>query len=96
MVSPPRRERSTFPARSGTEWPLFFTARHSGTWNCVGLTSPSSFSLESHGSISVSWTGKSGSLTTKGSTGAVNMVLKPQIGSSGHGLVHVKGTWNCS
>lgn len=39
---------------SGTEWPLFFTAPHSGT--CI----------------------------------------KPQIGSSGHGLVHVKGTWNCS
>ncbi len=46
--------------------------------------------------ISVSWTGKSGSFTTKGTSGSVNMVLEPQIGSSGHGLVHVKGSWDCS
>jgi len=60
---------------SGTEWSLFFTAPHGGTWK---------------------GTDKSGSFTTKGSTGSVNMVVKPQIGSSGHGLVHDKGTWNCS
>ena len=80
---------------SGTEWSLFFTAPHSGTWKGVGIASPSSFSLQSGAGISVSWTGKSGSFTTKGTGGNVNMVLKPQIGSSSHGLVHVKGTWNC-
>lgn len=80
---------------SGTEWSLFFTAPHGGTWKGVGIASPSSFSLQSGAGISVSWTGKSGSFTTKGASGSVNMVLKPQIGSSGHGLVHVKGTWDC-
>lgn len=79
----------------GSEWSLFFTAPHSGTWKGVGVAAPSSFSLQSGGGISVSWTGKSGSFTTKGTSGSVNMVLKPQIGSSGHGLVHVKGSWDC-
>jgi hypothetical protein len=80
---------------SGDEWSLFFTAPHNGTWKGVGVAAPSSFSLQSNAGISVSWTGKSGSFTTKGSSGSVNMVLKPQVGSSGHGLVHVKGTWSC-
>lgn len=80
---------------AGSEWSLFFTAPHGGTWKGTGVASPSSFSLESNGNISVSWTGRSGSFTTNRSTGSVNMVLKPQIGSSGHGLVHVEGTWNC-
>lgn len=80
---------------AGNEWSLFFTAPHGGTWKGTGVASPSSFNLEANGNISVSWTGKSGSFTTNRSSGSVNMVLKPQVGSSGHGLVHVKGTWNC-
>jgi hypothetical protein len=79
----------------GSSWSLFFTAPHSGTWKGVGLTASSSFNLQSAAGTSVSWTGKSGSFTTKGTSGSVNMVLKPQIGSSGHGLVHVKGSWDC-
>jgi hypothetical protein len=79
----------------GSEWSLFFTAPHSGTWKGVGVAGSSSFSLQSGAGISVSWTGKSGRFTTKGTSGTVNMVLMPQIGSSGHGLVHVKGSWDC-
>ncbi len=79
----------------GTEWSLFFNDPHAGTWKGRGGASTSSFSLQSGAGISVSWVGKSGSFTTKGASGTVNMVLKPQIGSSGHGLVHVKGSWSC-
>jgi hypothetical protein len=52
--------------------------------------------MQSSAGITVSWTAKSGSFTTKGSSGSVKITLKPQIGSSGHGLVDVKGTWDCS
>jgi hypothetical protein len=79
----------------GSEWSLFFNDQHAGTWKGRGGASTSSFSLQSSAGMSVSWVGKSGSFTTKGSAGTVNMILKPQIGSSGHGLVHVKGSWNC-
>jgi hypothetical protein len=76
-------------------WSVFFTAPHSGTWRGVGVASPSSFSLQASTGITESWTGRSGSFTTNGHAGHVNMVLQPQIGSNVHGLVHVKGTWNC-
>ncbi len=80
---------------SGNEWSLFFTAPHGGTWRPTGLAGSSSLSLEDNGSISISWYTKSGSFTVKGATGSVQVTLEPEPGSSGHGLVHVKGSWNC-
>jgi hypothetical protein len=80
---------------SGNEWSLFFTSPHSGTWKPTGLAGSSSFSLEDNGSISISWDTKSGSFTVKDNTGSVHVTLEPEPGSSGHGLVHVQGTWNC-
>ncbi len=81
---------------SGSEWSLFYTAPHNGTWKPRGLAGSSSFSTEVNGSIEDSWNTKSGSFTVKGATGSVNVTLQPQPGSKSHGLVHVKGTWNCS
>jgi hypothetical protein len=80
---------------SGNEWSLFFTAPHGGTWKPRGLAGSSSLSLEDNGSISTSWYTKSGSFTVKGATGSAHVTLEPEPGSSGHGLVHVQGTWNC-
>lgn len=81
---------------SGHEWSLFYTAPHSGTWKPHGIAGSSSFSTEVNGSIGTSWDTKSGSFTVKGATGSVDVTLEPEPGSNGHGLVHVKGSWNCS
>jgi hypothetical protein len=81
---------------SGNEWSLFYTAPHNGTFKPHGLAGSSSFSTEANGSISDAWYTKSGSFTVKGATGSVNVTLQPEPGSNAHGLVHVKGTWNCS
>jgi hypothetical protein len=80
---------------SGNEWSLFFTAPHNGTWKPRGIAGSSSFSLEANDSISISWDAKSGSFTTKGTNGSVNITLAPEPGSSGHGVIHVKGSWSC-
>jgi hypothetical protein len=80
---------------AGSEWSVFYNDPHSGTYKKFGLTAPQSFSVEVNSSISESWSGKSGRFTVKGKTGSADVVLKPQIGSSTHGLLHVKGTWNC-
>jgi hypothetical protein len=80
---------------SGKEWSVFYTAPRGGTYKNFSITSPESFSIEVNDSISESWTGKSGSFTVKGTTGTAKVLLKPQVGSSTHGLVHVTGTWNC-
>jgi hypothetical protein len=86
------------PLKGGrtTGWSMLFTAPHNGTWHPSGIAGSSSFSMQSSAGISQSWTAKSGSFTTKGSSGSVKIILKPQIGSSSHALVDVKGTWNCS
>jgi hypothetical protein len=81
---------------SGNEWSLFYTAPHNGTWKPRGLAGSSSFSTEVNGSIENSWYTKSGSFKVKGATGSVDVTLQPEPGSKSHGLVHVKGTWNCS
>ena len=57
-----------------------------------GARGSSSLSLEDNGSISISCETKSGSFTVKGATGSVQVTLEPEPGSSGHGLVHVKGS----
>ena len=81
---------------SGKEWSLFYTAPHNGTWKPHGLAGTSSFSTEVNGSIENSWYTKTGSFKVKGATGSVDVTLQPEPGSKSHGLVHVKGTWNCS
>jgi hypothetical protein len=79
-----------------SSWSVFYTAPHSGTWRGLGGGSSSSFSLQPGQGITDSWVGKSGSFTTNETRGSANITLEPQVGSRVHGLVHVKGSWNCS
>lgn len=77
------------PGKSGGSWTKFPTGQN--------------ISIILEGQINntgYSWIATSGKLTTKGSTGSLNLqfvpVKYPMSGKSGKGNVHIKGTWSCA